>query len=332
MLLDSNKNVNSECVFCNEDLGFDPPKRVRHIGRHMEEIAFAIVTKPYEEWDFYSMSSERYLDGQGPGYSEHFWYPCICYYCGVKIHTIAERAKHLVSVHGLSVAAASAQSGGGYQCRCFDSLANMEEGDTASRSRLTQEQLALLEHEFGPRYKPNPEYKKGLAERMGVEYHEVNVSNINAIRIISHIDISQNWFQNRRAKAKYQTSQDVPRFGLSTIEDAGEFAAKILTSQLEGMSQPQPEEPPCNTARQSALTTGLKRPLNNKKQPSFKDEVESRTRLNKPVEDERIFESSEEEDSKDNMIEEDSEEDDTSEWEDYIFEKPDSPKEPLSIW
>ena len=86
----------------------------------MEEIAFAIVTKPYEEWDFYSVLSERYLDGQGPWPSKPRWYPCICHDCGVKLQTVAERAKHFVSIHGLSVAEARAQSGGGCQChrRC----------------------------------------------------------------------------------------------------------------------------------------------------------------------------------------------------------------------
>lgn len=29
----------------------------RHIGLHMEEISFAVVTKPYEVWDFYDGSS-----------------------------------------------------------------------------------------------------------------------------------------------------------------------------------------------------------------------------------------------------------------------------------
>ena len=122
MVLDPNKNVDPKCLFCNEDIGFDRTERGRHVGRHMEEIAFAIVTKPYEEWDFYTASSERYLDGQGPWHSEPTWYPCICYHCGVKLHTVAERAKHFVSVHGLSVTAARAQSGGGYQCRCSNSL------------------------------------------------------------------------------------------------------------------------------------------------------------------------------------------------------------------
>lgn len=32
--------------------------RARHVGRHMEEIAFSMVTKPCEVWDFYSDSSK----------------------------------------------------------------------------------------------------------------------------------------------------------------------------------------------------------------------------------------------------------------------------------
>ena len=123
MVLDPDKNVNPKCLFCNEDIGFDRTKRVRHIGRHMEEIAFAIVTKPYEKWDFYSVPSEKYLDGQGPWHSEPNWYPCTCHDCGlVELHTVAERAKHFVSIHGLSVAAARAQFGGGYQCHHSNNL------------------------------------------------------------------------------------------------------------------------------------------------------------------------------------------------------------------
>ena len=47
------------CPFCDEktDRGMWP--RRDHLGRHMEEIAFAVVTKPYEDWDFYSTSSLR---------------------------------------------------------------------------------------------------------------------------------------------------------------------------------------------------------------------------------------------------------------------------------
>lgn len=52
------------CLFCGEVLSKAWSKRdeyARHVGRHMEEIAFAVVTKPYEEWDFYSDSSGKSL-------------------------------------------------------------------------------------------------------------------------------------------------------------------------------------------------------------------------------------------------------------------------------
>ena len=54
-------------------------------------------------------------------------------------------------------------------------VTNTEDGDLGTRSRLTQEQLATLEAEFAERYKPNTEYKKTLAEKMGVEFQKVNV-------------------------------------------------------------------------------------------------------------------------------------------------------------
>lgn len=31
----------------------------RHLGRHMEEISFAVVMKPYEEWKFYDDTVSR---------------------------------------------------------------------------------------------------------------------------------------------------------------------------------------------------------------------------------------------------------------------------------
>ena len=66
-------------------------------------------------------------------------------------------------------------------------IANTDDGDLGTRSRLTQEQLATLEAEFAERYKPNTEYKKSLAEKMGVEFQKVNVSDLPAY-LIFHID------------------------------------------------------------------------------------------------------------------------------------------------
>ena len=46
----------AECIFCGENVGY---LSARHIGRHMEEIAFAVVAKPYEDWEFYSDPPSR---------------------------------------------------------------------------------------------------------------------------------------------------------------------------------------------------------------------------------------------------------------------------------
>ena len=51
------ESVTGGCIFCGEQTGGENNNREKHIGRHMEEIAFAVVRKPYEEWDFYSDSS-----------------------------------------------------------------------------------------------------------------------------------------------------------------------------------------------------------------------------------------------------------------------------------
>ncbi|CAD6566282.1 MAG: hypothetical protein ASARMPREDX12_005628 [Alectoria sarmentosa] len=104
-------------------------------------------------------------------------------------------------------------------------IANTEDGDLGTRSRLTQEQLATLEAEFAERYKPNTEYKKTLAEKMGVEFQKVN-----------------NWFQNRRAKAKHQNPQE-RRYDVSPEQDTHQGSATAFSStEYEGMRQPYPSE------------------------------------------------------------------------------------------
>ena len=52
------------CVFCEEVLSnYNWKDRTRHLARHMEEIAFTVVTKPYEDWDFYSDASSVKIQG-----------------------------------------------------------------------------------------------------------------------------------------------------------------------------------------------------------------------------------------------------------------------------
>ena len=49
---------NNPCPFCQETVSaYNRRSRGRHLGRHMEEIAFAVVPKAYEDWEFYSDSS-----------------------------------------------------------------------------------------------------------------------------------------------------------------------------------------------------------------------------------------------------------------------------------
>lgn len=74
----------------------------------------------------------------------------------------------------------------GYQA--LGTNATEEGGDPGSRPRLTQEQLVHLEKQFALHHKPNTEYKKSLAENMGVDYSKVNVSQYTVL-VTSPIDI-----------------------------------------------------------------------------------------------------------------------------------------------
>ena len=53
------ENQSFVCPFCGTRLGGGkgPDSRGRHVGRHMEEIAFTVVSKVYSDWEFYSDSS-----------------------------------------------------------------------------------------------------------------------------------------------------------------------------------------------------------------------------------------------------------------------------------
>jgi hypothetical protein len=48
----------SSCVFCDQKIEGTIRDLIRHIGRHMEEIAFAVVPRAYEDWAFYSDSDD----------------------------------------------------------------------------------------------------------------------------------------------------------------------------------------------------------------------------------------------------------------------------------
>ncbi|KAL8736265.1 MAG: hypothetical protein Q9166_000420 [cf. Caloplaca sp. 2 TL-2023] len=66
-----------------------------------------------------------------------------------------------------------------------------EAEDTSTRPRLTQDQIAVLEDNFKSKPKPGTDFKKQLATRIGLSLQRVN-----------------NWYQNRRAKARHQRPQE----------------------------------------------------------------------------------------------------------------------------
>ncbi|KAL8671359.1 MAG: hypothetical protein Q9168_004141 [Polycauliona sp. 1 TL-2023] len=64
----------TKCPFCGEHVqaaAIDKRGRGRHVGRHMEEIAFTVVPKPYEDWEFYSDSSKESAREPGPDTPAH---------------------------------------------------------------------------------------------------------------------------------------------------------------------------------------------------------------------------------------------------------------------
>ena len=60
------KEASVQCLFCGQVTaqGTGKDSRGKHVGRHMEEIAFLVVPKVYEDWDFYSDSSSILLDNR----------------------------------------------------------------------------------------------------------------------------------------------------------------------------------------------------------------------------------------------------------------------------
>ena len=56
------ENPHRICPFCHEVFLDCKPifDYGSHVGHHLEQIAFAVVSKPYEDWEFYSDSSRAH--------------------------------------------------------------------------------------------------------------------------------------------------------------------------------------------------------------------------------------------------------------------------------
>ncbi|KAL8929812.1 MAG: hypothetical protein Q9208_000956 [Pyrenodesmia sp. 3 TL-2023] len=85
-----------------------------------------------------------------------------------------------------------------------------ESEDTSTRPRLTHEQIAVLEDNFKSKPKPGTDFKKQLANRIGLSLQRVN-----------------NWYQNRRAKARHQRPQE-RRFDVLTNDPSGLWSSVDL--------------------------------------------------------------------------------------------------------
>ena len=86
-----------------------------------------------------------------------------------------------------------------------DNMDNVDNVDNMNGSRLTQVQMAALENSFVAVPKPKTDYKRSLAEKLGLELPRVNVSNSpTGTNPFSDSQATQHWFQNRRQKAKSQ--------------------------------------------------------------------------------------------------------------------------------
>ena len=292
-IIKSKKQESIVCIFCGErtQAGKGDNARGRHVGGHMEEIAFTVVPKAYEEWEFYSESSSAnshpYVQSKTAGvnqkssttganqnsvgevsmpsrvatakdakkhniptgYSLKRWdpeeepllllgsvfdanslgkwiYDWTAFYHGAttpmcdlagelwllmiqlagkqkRIEGTLSRLTNSEDKELLDDFCLSAERLWGKFKKLLKAceenmwpvekdrapnMSNTDDGDLGTRSRLTQEQLATLEAEFTERYKPNTKYKKNLAEKMGVEFQKVNVSDCPAC-VIFGIDL-----------------------------------------------------------------------------------------------------------------------------------------------
>src|SRR5277367_3774169 len=79
--------------------------------------------------------------------------------------------------------------------------------EPSTRPRLTKDQVDVLESQFQAQPKPNSNVKRQLAVQTNLTLPRVAVS-LKILSATFKTDWLQNWFQNRRAKAKQQKKQE----------------------------------------------------------------------------------------------------------------------------
>ena len=101
------------------------------------------------------------------------------------------------------------------------------------KPRLTKEQHDILEAHFQQQHKPSTSTKKGFAENLGVPLDKINVR----ADYLPHfpwpmLTVSQNWFQNRRAKVKQDIKKQINQYNMS-MGIYGPPQMPIVTSQYQ---------------------------------------------------------------------------------------------------
>jgi uncharacterized C2H2 Zn-finger protein len=60
LIVVSEKNVEAlHCPFCNKLIDAGRNYYAQHVGRHLEEISFAVITKPWRKWEFYEETASE---------------------------------------------------------------------------------------------------------------------------------------------------------------------------------------------------------------------------------------------------------------------------------
>ena len=104
------------------------------------------------------------------------------------------------------------------------------------------------------------------------------------------------------------------------MDDPKKNSGLFLLGGSSGEEDSSFEEQMSSVPPQSSLATALKSPVDEKKQTSFKDEVESRIIAQRQSEDEDVFESDDEEEEEEDVSESAIEDEDDSDWEDSASE------------
>lgn len=168
----------------------------------------------------------------------------------------------------------------------------------------------------------SPESDHSATRTVGSDTSVEALSSHSVVRGFSPSHISSSYRSHT-----HLTPSPIPTRGISHAKtEESKLAGVFLLGASSGEDDSSFDDQMSCPPRQSSFTAGLKRPLNYKKQTSFRDEVDLRTINHRPLADEEVFES-DDEDAPESAIEDEEEEEeeeeeegdeDGSDWEDSV--------------